>query len=183
LAGCTTLPKPENKDLHFFSGKAQVIDKKKNKVDWVYFSSTVRAPDHLRLDVSMGLLGIPLGTLVVQKNQATLVNMIERKAYQTKHGDQVLEKMMRTPVSPSEITALFAENLPLGGGWDCKGTDDKQHCVQSDVQIDWEKLPNNDRKMLIESPKSRVNFVYHPVQSGKDKFEVIIPPSFKIINL
>jgi len=160
-----------------------VIDKNKNKVEWVYFNSTVKAPNQLRLDVSMGLLGIPLGTLVISGNEATLVSLFERKAYVTKNGDKVLEKLMKTSIASSDITAAFAENLPLGGAWACSGGADNQSCKQSGIQLDWSKLEKNDRKMVIDGPRSKVTFMYQSARSGKEQFEVAIPNGFEVIEL
>ncbi len=183
LAGCSTVSKTSSENLKFFSGKAQVVDKNKNKVEWVYFNSSVQAPDKLRLDVSMGLLGIPLGTLVIDGKQATLISLFERKAYVTQKGDQVLEKLMKTNISTADILAVFSEKLPLAGSWVCSGGAENQSCKQEAVQLDWQKNEKNDRKMVIESTKSKVTFMYQPARSGPQKFDVEIPQGFTVIQL
>jgi len=183
VVACQTTPKTETKELQFFTGKAQVFDKKKKKEEWVYFNSAVRPSENkLRLDVSMGILGIPIGLLVINGNKATLISLYEKKAYVTENGDQLLEKLLKTPISPQHITALFGEAFPLGGGWDCNGSEAIK-CVKSDLQVDWQRNPDQDRKMVIDSPRSRVTFVYQPAHSGKDSFEVAIPKGFEVIKL
>jgi len=130
----------------------------------------------------MGLLGLPLGTLVINGNEATLISVFEHKVYMTKNGGAVLEKLMKTAIAPPDIIAIFAENLPLNG-WTCAGGGDKESCKQGSVEIAWEKLPKNDRKMVIDSPRSKVTFMYQPALSGKDQFEVPVPMGFEVIEL
>jgi hypothetical protein len=131
----------------------------------------------------MGLLGIHLGTLVINGNEATLVSVLEHKVYRTKNGDKLLEKLVKTPLLPADIANVFAENLPLSGAWACSGGAEMQSCRQDDLQLDWEKLPKDERRITIDSPRSKATLMYQAVQSGKDQFEVIVPMGFEVKEL
>jgi hypothetical protein len=131
----------------------------------------------------MGLLGIHIGTLVVNGNDGTLVSVLEHKVYRTKNGDKLLEKLVKTPLLPADIANVFAEKLPLGGAWVCTGGAEVQNCKQNDLQLDWEKLAKNERRITIDSPRSKATLMYQPVESGRAQFEVPVPMGFEVKEL
>jgi hypothetical protein len=170
-------------NLRFISGKVLIIDKIKQKQDWVNFSASVASPSHLRIDAYLGLLSIPLGRLVIVDNQALFVNYLEKKAYKTAQGSVALEKLLKTPISPRDINALFSEKFPLGGGWQCGGEANSQRCVQKELQIDWALSSNGTRTLQIESPKAKISFSYELEKSGKTDFAIKEPSGYKVIEL
>lgn len=148
----------------------------------MYFNTSARHPSQLRMDVSMGLLGIPLGTLTINGEKATLISLFEKKVYVAESGDQVLMRLLKTPLATAEITAIFAERFPLGGGWTCDGHP-KVRCTQGDLQVDWEPLEGDQRQLIIDGPKSKVSFVYKPANKGSEKFDLPLPKGYKVIQL
>lgn len=160
-----------------------IYDKIKQKQDWVNFTATVSSPERLRIDAYLGLLGIPLGTLVINDEKAIFVNIIEKKIYKTARGSEVLEKLLKNPIAASDVIAIFAEKFPLRGSWKCTGSDSSQKCNQSDLQVDWSRSPEDDKNLLIEGPKAKINFVYTQRASGKSEFEIKEPSNYEIINL
>lgn len=165
------------------SGKVLIYDKAKDKQDWVNFTASVSYPDHLRIDAYLGLLNIPLGTLAISNESAVFVNIIEKKIYKTRNGSMVLEKLLKTPISARDVISIFAEELPLLGRWSCNGNANAQKCFQDNLLVDWSRTPADDKNLLIDSPKSKINFVYNQRSSGKTDFNPKQPSSYEVINL
>lgn len=183
LTACQTAPKLNDGRLKFLGGKALIYDKTKNKQDWVNFTASVESPKKLRIDAYMGLLGIPLGTLVIDDENAVFVNIIERKIFKTTRGSAVLEKLLKTPIAASDVIALFDENFPLRGSWSCTGAETSQKCTQNDLQVEWSRTAEDDKSLLIESPKSKINFAYTQKANGKTDFTIKEPSNYEVINL
>ncbi len=183
LSACSTAPKPGDENLRYISGKALIYDKLKQKQDWVNFTATIGHPEKLRIDAYLGILGIPLGTLVINEEDAVFLNLVEKKAYKTKRGSAVLEKLLKTPIAAGDVIALFAEKFPLRGGWQCSGAEMKQKCAQGELTVDWSRTPADDKSLVIESPKSKINFAYTQKSSGATVFDLKIPSHYETINL
>lgn len=180
---CQTTPKIKDENIRFVSGKALIHDKIKDKQDWVNFTASVSHPHHLRIDAYLGLLSIPLGTLVINNDDAVFVNIIEKKIYKTNQGSVVLEKLLKTPVSSYDVIAVFAEKFPLNNNWQCGGDTSSQRCTQKNLQIDWSRTPADDKNLIIEGPKSKINFVYTQRSSGKTDFNLKLPTNYEVIAL
>lgn len=173
--------------MRFYKGKAQVVDKKKDKTEWVYFNTTVAYPRQLRMDLNLVLLNISLGTLTINDNKAQLLSATEGKAYITDDGSRLLLKLMKTELSSRDVIAVFSEQYPLPG-WQCEtaegSNETKFRCAKGDIQLAWEALPTSaDRQLIIESSRSKVTFVYKPLSSGNTDFELPIPKKFQIIKM
>lgn len=182
LSACQSGPQTSKEGLQFSKGKAQVIDKLKEKEEWVYFNSTIRYPRQMRMDVALGLLNIGLGTLVITDNKATLVSAVEGKAYVTDDGTELLTKLMKTEIAPQDVIAIFAEKFPIRN-WQCSGGNNKVQCAKGEIMMDWEAVSGNDRRLVLESPRSKVSFVYKKTEDGKRDFDQKIPKGFKVITL
>lgn len=180
---CQTMPKADWEKLRFFSGKTLIVDKIKQKQDWVYFSATAEYPDRLRIDAYLGLLSIPLGTLVIDQNHAEFINLIEGKIYKTDDGSAVLEKLLKTAISPRDIIAIFSEKFPLRAPWQCVVEGAHHKCTQNDIQIDWDASNSDNKTLQIESVKAKINFSYQDKSSGKTDFKPKEPKSFEVIHL
>lgn len=180
---CQTTPKITDPNLRFLGGKALIFDKVKQKQDWVNFTATVSQPQKLRIDAYLGMLGIPLGTLVINEENAVFVNIIEKKIYKTTKGSMVLEKLLKTPIAAADVIAIFAEKFPLKGSWRCTGEERSQKCTQNDLQMDWSRTPEDDKNLLLEGSKAKINFVYTQRANGKSDFEIKEPSSYEVINL
>lgn len=148
----------------------------------MYFNSTVQYPRQMRMDVALGLLNIGLGTLVIRDNKATLISSVENKAYVTDDGTQLLTKLMKTEISPRDVIAIFAEKFPIPG-WQCTTTVEKAVCAKGEVMMDWSATSAADRRLVIESPRSKVSFAYKKTDDGQRDFEQKIPRGFKVITL
>ncbi|MCC6137352.1 MAG: hypothetical protein IT287_01875, partial [Bdellovibrionaceae bacterium] len=116
---CQTGPKFKDENIRYVGGKALIYDKIKDKQDWVNFTASVSHPNRLRIDAYLGLLNIPLGSLVITDDTAVFVNIIEKKIYKTNQGGVVLEKLLKTPISSLDVISVFAEKFPLKSSWRC----------------------------------------------------------------
>lgn len=183
LSACTSTPKAGEERFYYISGKVLIFDKIKQKQDWVNFTATAAHPEKLRIDAYLGLLGIPLGTLVINEESAVFVNLVEKKAYKTQRGSVVLEKLLKTPIAAGDVIALFAEKFPLQGGWRCTGEASSQKCIQGDLSADWSRTPADDKTLIIESSKAKINFAYTQRSSGQTSFDLKIPPKYEVIEL
>jgi hypothetical protein len=168
--------------LRFYKGKAQIIDKLKDKQDWVYFSSSIEYPRRLRMDMSLVLLNIGLGSVVIDGNSATMVSAVKKEAFVTDDGSRLLAKLLKTEISSRDVISIFDERFPIAG-WQCEGATDKPHCTKGDMQFDWEQLSTGDRRLVLEGSRSKVTFVYKSVGSGKTEFELKIPAGYEVIRL
>lgn len=160
-----------------------IHDKIKEKQDWIHFSVSVDYPERFRMDAYMGLLNIPLGTLVILGESATFVNLIEGKIYKTKRGSSALEKLLRINISAKDVVSLFAEQLPLPKPWICQTANPLQPvCEQAGLKVKW--APDEKGKRLdIVSDRSEIQFVYGKKSSGRADFEVKEPRGFDIIEI
>lgn len=147
------------------------------------FTATTSYPEKLRIDAYMGLLGLPLGTLVINEENAIFVNLYEKTVYKTKRSSVVLEKLLKTPIAAADVIALFSEKFPLPGGWRCSGSESKQTCIQGELNVEWDRTPADDKTLLIDSPKSKINFAYTQRASGQTEFDLKIPSKFEVIDL
>lgn len=183
FAGCQTAPKQVDGNIRYLGGKALIYDKIKQKQDWVNFTASVSSPEKLRIDAYLGLLGIPLGTLIINNEKAIFVNIIEKKVYKTTRGSEVLEKLLKTPIAAGDVIAIFAEKFPLRSTWTCDSAPMSQKCKQSELSVDWSRTPEDDKNLLIDGPKAKINFVYTQRASGKTDFEVKEPNGYDVIQL
>lgn len=183
LSACTSTPKAGEEHFRYIGGKALIFDKVKQKQDWVNFTATISHPEKLRIDAYLGLLGIPLGTLVINEEDAVFLNIVEKKAYKTKRGSAVLEKLLKTPIAAGDVIAVFAEKFPLKGSWKCEGAETSQKCAQGELKLEWSRTPEDDKSLMIESPKSKINFAYTQRASGATEFDLKIPSKYEIIDL
>lgn len=183
FVGCQTAPKNLDGNIRFFGGKALIYDKLKQKQDWVNFTASVSSPEKLRIDAYLGLLGLPLGTLIINDEKAIFVNIIEKKVYKTARGSEVLEKLLKTPIAAGDVIAVFAEKFPLRNSWVCESAPMSQKCKQGDLLVDWSRTPEDDKSMLIDGPKAKINFAYTQRANGKTDFEVKEPKGYEVIQL
>jgi hypothetical protein len=165
--------------LRFYRGKAQIIDKIKDKQDWVYFNSSIEYPRRLRMDVNLVLLNIGLGSVVIDGNRAVMVSSLKKEAFKTEDGSRLLAKLLKTDISPRDVIAIFDERFPIAG-WQCEGGTAKPHCIKGDLQFEWEALSGDERRLIIDSSRSKVTFVYKSVDSGNTNFDLKIPSNYEV---
>jgi hypothetical protein len=184
LQACSTLPKatvPEN--TKFFSGRAEVVDKKKNKTNQIRFYLATSQPDLFRMDVNYGILNIPLGTLILQKDAAQFVNLVEGKDYRSEDGSRALERLLKTQLTSQQIIAIFSETYPLPEPWQCRGSNtDKMNCETTDLFLE---LRRNDlkRELTVNSERSSITMEYTVDKKRKVSFEWLSPNGFEKITL
>lgn len=145
---------------------------------------SLSAPDLLRMDAFMGFLSIPLGSLVIQNESVVFVNIVEGKIYKTNKGSAVLEKLLKTNISPKDIIALFAGKYPLPAPWTCSSENNEKDslCELKDLKV-IRAREDQDKKMQIDSQRSKINFSYQSQTSGKTDFKINEPRNFEVIEL
>lgn len=183
--GCVhSSPKVEIPDnTVFYSGDAKIFDKKKNKTEKIKFYVASSYPKYVRIDVSVGLLNIPLGTLLLRENKAQFVNLIEGKDYRSEDGERALERLLKAKLSPRHLIALFSEEFPLAPPWQCrKLSEQAQKCENVDLFLDWKK-ENTAREVHIESEKSSVELKYSEDKKRNVSFEWLSPQGFEKVML
>ena len=184
LQACATTPKvniPEN--TKFFSGRAEVLDKKKNKTDHIRFYLATSQPDLFRIDVNYGILNIPLGTLILRHEEAQFVNLVEGKDYRSSDGSRALERLLKTKLTPQQIVAIFSETFPLPSPWQCRGMEtEKMNCETADLFLELQR--NNQKRYLkVNSERSSITMEYTVDKKRKVSFEWLSPNGFEKITL
>ncbi len=185
LQACATIPKeattPEN--AKFFSGRAEVFDKKKNKTDHIRFYLATSQPDLFRIDVNYGILNIPLGTLILRHEEAQFVNLVEGKDYRSNDGSRALERLLKTKLSPNQIISIFSESFPLPPPWQCRGMDtEKINCETADLFLELEKN-GPKRNLKVNSERSSISMEYTIDKKRKVSFDWLSPNGFEKITL
>jgi hypothetical protein len=185
LQACaTTTPRatvPEN--TKFFSGKAEVLDKKKNKTDHIRFYLATSQPDLFRIDVNYGILNIPLGTLILRHEEAQFVNLVEGKDYRSNDGSRALERLLKTKLTPYQIIAIFSETFPLPPPWQCRGVEtEKMNCETADLFLEMQRNENK-RSLKVNSERSSITMEYTVDKKRKVSFEWLSPNGFEKITL
>jgi hypothetical protein len=182
--GCASTSRVLSKEAQFYSGKAEIFDKRKNKNERVYFYVSVLPPDLFRMDVTVGVLNIPLGTLIMRGNEAQFVNLTERKNYRSKDGSRTLEKLLKAPMKPQHIVSIFTEKFPLSAPWQCRlEKETSAKCETVELFLDWTRLEGADRLLKIESEKSTISMNYRAGQKKNASFEWLQPSGFDEIWL
>lgn len=172
---------PEN--TQFFSGKAEIFDKKKNKNERIYFYMAVSHPHFFRIDATVGMLNIPLGTLLLRGDQAQFVNLMEGKDFRSDDGTRALERLLKTKITPRQIISLFAEAFPLPLPWQCRNPEANQvKCENVALFLDWQK-DQKSRKVKIESEKSTISLDYAEDKKRSVSFEWLAPRGFEKVTL
>jgi hypothetical protein len=184
LQACATTPKviiPEN--TKFFSGRAEVLDKKKNKTDHIRFYLATSQPDLFRIDVNYGMLNIPLGTLILRNEEAQFVNLVEGKNYHSSDGSRALERLLKTKLTPYQIIAIFSETFPLPAPWQCRGVDTKKmNCETTDLFLELQR-DENKRYLKVNSERSSISMEYTVDKKRKVSFEWLSPNGFEKVTL
>lgn len=172
---------PEN--TKFFAGRAEIFDKRKNKNERIHFYAAASSPDLLRIEVTAGMLNVPLGTLVLRGSEAQFVNLIEGKDYRSEDGSRALERLLKTKITPRQLVALFSEDFPLPQPWQCRRQfADQMKCENVDLFLDWQKDDKN-RQLNIESEKSTINMKYSEDKRRNVNFEWLSPRGFEKVTL
>lgn len=172
---------PEN--TQFFSGRAEIFDKRKNKTERIYFYMAVASPNLFRIDATVGILNIPLGTLLLREDQAQFVNLVEGKDFRSEDGTRALERLLKTKITPRQIVSLFAEAFPLPPPWQCREPQANQmKCENVDLFLDWQK-DEKTRKVKIESEKSTILLDYMVDKKRSVSFEWLSPRGFEKVML
>jgi hypothetical protein len=184
LQACVTAPKttvPEN--TKFFSGRAEVLDKKKNKTEHIRFYLAAAQPDLLRIDVNYGMLNIPLGTLILRDEEAQFVNLVEGKDFRSNDGSRALERLLKTKLTPNQIIAIFSEAFPLPAPWQCRGVEtEKMNCETADLFLELQRNESK-RHLKVNSERSSITMQYTVDKKRKVSFEWLSPNGFEKITL
>lgn len=185
LSGCATQTKKQDINGQFYSGKAEIFDKKKQKNETVRFyvavDSASPAP-HFRMDVTAGMLNIPMGTLILNGPEAQFVNLIERKNYRSKDGGRALEKILKAPLKPEHVVALFSEQFPLAAPWQCqKALASSAKCETVDLFLEWQKDNDGKRQLTVDSEKSRIHLDYKANDPRRVSYDWLQPSGFEEI--
>lgn len=137
----------------------------------------------LRVEAYYGFLGYPVGILTVSGEQALFVNYVNRKAYKTNKGSEVLEKLLKVDVAPKTIISFFTENFELDPSWKCRLTSKRKICSQKELTVDWHITKDNKKSLTVDSYKSTVTFIYEKAASGSNSFELKIPKDYRVIEI
>jgi hypothetical protein len=184
FVGCASKTLVTSQNVQSYSGKAEIFDKKKHKNERVYFYVSVLPPDQFRMDVTVGVLNIPLGTLIIKGNEAQFVNLTEKKSYRSKDGSRTLEKLLKAQMKPQQIIAIFTEKFPLSAPWQCREEKEaKIKCETVELFLDWSREDAGNRLLNIESEKSSINMSYRNNDKKSASFEWLKPPGFDEIWL
>lgn len=185
VSGCATTRQqaaaPEN--TKFFSGRAEIFDKKKNKNERIRFYLASASPKFCRIDVSVGVLNISLGTLLLREQAAQFVNVLEGKDYRSEDGSRALERLLKAKITPKQVVALFSEEFPLPAPWQCR-TEASDHikCENVDLFLDL-KRDQDQRVLKIESERSLITMEYKVDKKRKVSFEWLSPHGFEKVTL
>lgn len=185
MTGCATTRKtltvPEN--TKFFSGRAEIFDKKKNKNERIRFYLASSSPKFCRIDVSVGVLNISLGTLLLRDQAAQFVNLIEGKDYRSDDGSRALERLLKAKITPQQIVSLFSEEFPLPPPWQCR-TESTDHIKCENVELFLDLKRDQDQRVLkIESERSSITMEYKVDKKRKVSFEWLSPDGFEKVTL
>jgi hypothetical protein len=185
VTGCATtrqqVPVPAN--TKFFSGRAEIFDKKKNKNERIRFYLASSSPQFCRIDVSVGALNISLGTLLLRGEAAQFVNLLEGKDYRSEDGSRALERLLKAKITPQQIVALFSEEFPLPSPWQCR-TESANHIKCENVELFLDLKRDQDQRVLkIESERSSITMEYKVDKKRKVSFEWLSPDGFEKVTL
>ncbi len=185
LQACSTISTntktPEN--TKFFSGRAEVLDKKKNKTDHIRFYLAAAEPYLLRIDVNYGILSVPLGTLILREDEAQFVNLIEGKDYRSNDGTRALERLLKTKLTPQQVIAIFSESFPLPPPWQCRGLGtEKINCETTDLFLEMESKELR-RTLKVNSERSSITMEYSVDKKRKVSFDWLSPNGFEKVSL
>ena len=184
FSGCVTGPK-DFKTLKQGQWEARALIKDKvNSKTYVAILNIYAIRDKsLRFDL-VSPLGDHLGTLIVNEDKVTLLNVGSRMAYTGKASRSSKLPLINIPIEPENLQAVVF-NMPMSGaGWDCQYNDTVvSECLnkKTKLKVEWDRRSDGKRTVTLEHKTGSMQINFKKFQNNLDdnvRFALKIPKSF-----
>jgi hypothetical protein len=195
VGGCATLaPKKfEKVSIGQWESRALVRDKKTNRSFIVYMTfiaenQSTPGGGRTRMDMTSSV-GSQISSLLVEKGQATLLLLRDKKYYKGPSGSPRLAQVLNFPLDPKIFQNILFDTPVENKSWSC--TRDKDGLLkdcknaQSGIQFAVSERSGVKRNILITHPNGTAQISFTSFDDGpfdlEKVFSLLVPKSFSSI--
>lgn len=157
--GCATTPLSYNSDKvdGKWSGKAQIKDFKKQKVDTISFETWAEKPTSLLRMELTGPLGFSGASILLNNQEISFAIHPQKKFFSGMVSETSLRQILHENLNPSILLNIFFDTPITGPGWACQNGNDGlvASCVRSsdNLKVQWTDRNGELKRVTVSNDK------------------------------